>query len=238
MGRRLVVFRAVYSTLLLAAVWPAHADGEQPKLEDITGVYRCQGDHYQGTTTITRVGEVYHLDWDLGREQYQGVAIRTGKVLSSSWGHGIVVYEIGAKKLTGKFATFPSDGKLRTETLTFVKPLAKVAAGDWKVGDPVLVNWSRDAYWYPAKIAKKQEGRYFVEFLDGDEEWTTPTRISAENLEAGDRIFANWKGQGVYYPGRIASRDGQTIHINYDDGDRETTTIGVVRVAAPNVTAE
>lgn len=100
----------------------------------------------------------------------------------------------------------------------------------WRVSDRVLVHWSQDEYWYPATITKVSGARYYVVFDDGDEEWTTATRITRENLTAGSRVFANWKHGGKYYPGKITSRRGNTITILYDDGDRETTTLSVVRV--------
>jgi hypothetical protein len=98
------------------------------------------------------------------------------------------------------------------------------------IEDRVLVHWSQDEYWYPATITKVSGSRYFVVFDDGDEEWTEASRVSAENLAAGDRVFGNWKREGKYYPGRITSRQGNTITILYDDGDQETTTIASVRV--------
>ena len=56
-------------------------------------------------------------------------------------------------------------------------------------------------------------------------------RLAADaNLKVGDRVSANWKKGGQYYNGKITSRDGDKIHISYDDGDQEDTTISVVRV--------
>ena len=117
------------------------------------------------------------------------------------------------------------------EERSLLKP-APTVTGHWAEGDQVLADWSGDEFWYPAKIAERKDGRYHVAYLDGDEEWTTPDRVVAEDLKVGDRVLANWKNQGQYYPGRITRRDGQTIDVLYDDGDRETTTIDAVRVAA------
>lgn len=123
--------------------------------------------------------------------------------------------------------------------LTLVLALAVLVAGatiglaqssQWKVDDRVLVNWSADDYWYPATITEVNGSRYRVVFDDGDEEWTEAARITAENLTVGNRVFANWKRQGLYYPGKITARRGNTITILYDDGDQETTTIAVVRI--------
>jgi hypothetical protein len=40
--------------------------------------------------------------------------------------------------------------------------------------------------------------------------------------------------QGMeYYPGKITERKAQTVHIQYDDGDQETTLLSAVRVLRP-----
>jgi len=40
-------------------------------------------------------------------------------------------------------------------------------------------------------------------------------------------------GEGTYYWGKITERNGDDIHISYDDGGEEDTTIDVVRVVRP-----
>jgi hypothetical protein len=45
----------------------------------------------------------------------------------------------------------------------------------------------------------------------------------------GRRVECNFKGAGTWYPGVIASLAGETIGINYDDGDRERTKTGRCR---------
>jgi len=126
--------------------------------------------------------------------------------------------------------------------LTLVLTLALLVTGatiglaqssQWTVNDRVLVKWSGDEFWYPATITEVSGSRYHVAFDDGDEEWTDDARITAENLTVGSRVFGNWKRQGLYYPGKITARRGNTITILYDDGDQETTTIAVVRVRRP-----
>ncbi|HEX8735006.1 MAG TPA: tudor domain-containing protein [Pyrinomonadaceae bacterium] len=101
----------------------------------------------------------------------------------------------------------------------------------WKVGDRALVHWSQDEFWYPATITGVSRSRYYIVFDDGDEEWTTRSRIAPLKLTVGRRVFVNRKHEGNYYPGRIiASRRGNIITILYDDRIRETTTVSGVRV--------
>jgi hypothetical protein len=103
-------------------------------------------------------------------------------------------------------------------------------AEGFEVGDTLLVKWSQDNYWYPATIVNKEGGRYFVRFHDGDEEWTNPFFMKVEDIREGDRVFGNYQNGGKYYPGRVTQRNGPAIHIIYDDGDEEDTTISFVRV--------
>jgi hypothetical protein len=100
----------------------------------------------------------------------------------------------------------------------------------WRIGDRVLVNWTRDSYWYPGTISDKKESLYFINYDDGDKEWVNATRIRAEEIAPGDRVYCNWKNRGTYYPGTVTRRTGLSIHINYDDGDQEDTTISFVRI--------
>lgn len=103
---------------------------------DIDGYYVCRGTEggkaYHGIVVIERRGEVYVVAWMLGN-QYTGVGIRTGDMLSVAWAapgekvplRGINVYRIQNKTLTGTWATIPGNGKKASETLTFLKALDK-----------------------------------------------------------------------------------------------------------------
>jgi len=103
-------------------------------------------------------------------------------------------------------------------------------ADDFEIGKTILVNWSKDKYWYPATVLKIDGHRYFVRFHDGDEEWTNKSFMKTEDIKAGDKGYGNYKNAGKYYPGQVTQRKGPAIHIKYDDGDEEYTTISFVRV--------
>jgi hypothetical protein len=95
--------------------------------QDLTGVYRCEGEGYKGTTLIKRSGDAYQILWTIGTDTHFGVALHEGDLLSSSWTSreqipGIVVYRIGkGKVLNGIYASYPG-GKLGKETLTYLGP--------------------------------------------------------------------------------------------------------------------
>ncbi len=200
----------------------------QAAADPLPGIYAVKGGNYAGEVTIRRQGESYTLQWVLDGAMHQGIGMRKGNLLASSWPGGVVVYEIGAdRRLNGQYPG--PDGSLQPEVLTFLRPLP-AAASTWKSGDTVLANWSGDEYWYPATVLSVEGDRFFVVFDDGDKEWSVADRMLPEDLRAGDRVFGNWKNLGRYYPGRITRRDGRDIHITYDDGDQEDTTISFVRV--------
>lgn len=102
----------------------------------------------------------------------------------------------------------------------------------WSVDQVCLANWSADDAWYPGRIAEVgTDGRYRVLFFDGTEEWLSTDALRPERLAEGDRVeaaFGKHESQG-FYPGRIVSRQGMILVIEYDDGDSETTTLPWVR---------
>ena len=123
--------KTIVLILLMLSCYVLPAAAANPKLptDDITGVYRCDGGSYSGTVVIQKYGETYQLVWTIGPQTHMGVAIREGELLSSCWAPsngppGIVVYRIGPdRKLSGRYAGLGGDGKVFTETLTFVSPL-------------------------------------------------------------------------------------------------------------------
>ena len=54
-----------------------------------------------------------------------------------------------------------------------------------------------------------------------------------DDIIVGDRISADWGRGGTYYWGKITKRNGDDIHIIYEDGGEEDTTIDAVRVVRP-----
>ena len=41
----------------------------------------------------------------------------------------------------------------------------------------------------------------------------------------------NWQNRGKYYSARITAKNGSRISVNYDDGDRENTSVSRCRAA-------
>ncbi len=111
------------------------ADSKQPNSpaavppEELTGLYRCEGEGYRGTVIIRRTGETYQFIWSIGSDTHMGVGLRAGTLLSSSWQSagmgvpGIVVYQVEKdNKLVGRYSSYPGNGQVGTETLTYIGP--------------------------------------------------------------------------------------------------------------------
>ena len=48
-------------------------------------------------------------------------------------------------------------------------------------------------------------------------------------LGVGSRVSCDWKSGGVFYNGTITKKNGDQVHISYDDGDQEDTVISKCR---------
>jgi hypothetical protein len=106
---------------------------------DITGYYICEGSEgpgkkYKGIAVITKKEDVYLIQWIIGPgASFYGVGIRQDNTLAASWAlptekgtvvRGVNLYQIEpGPRLAGRWAALPSDGTLRSETLTFLKKL-------------------------------------------------------------------------------------------------------------------
>jgi hypothetical protein len=93
--------------------------------------------------------------------------------------------------------------------------------------------WAQDidAYTYPAEILSMDNDKIMVQFLDGPERMLTPELIKFFDLRVGGAVECRWKGGRAYYSGKITEIDGDRVHIAYDDGDKEWTTVRLIRLA-------
>jgi hypothetical protein len=97
--------------------------------------------------------------------------------------------------------------------------------------------WAQDidSFTYPAEILSIDHDKVIVQFLDGPERMLTPELIKPFGLKVGALVTCRWKAGQVYFPGRVSELDGDRIHIAYDDGDREWTTVRLLRLPPANV---
>jgi hypothetical protein len=110
------------------------------------------------------------------------------------------------------------------------RPTAAPAAGSWIVGDRVLARWGGDGMWYPGTVQGLDGRQLHIAFDDGDKELMLPDRVAPLELPEGTRVQCRWKGGRQFFGGRITQRDGEKLHVKYDDGDEEWTTASFVRL--------
>ncbi len=112
---------------------------------------------------------------------------------------------------------------------------------DFKVGDLVFVNFKNYGRFYKALIAARQGDRIQVRYDDGTQEDTDVSAIAgltpeaAAAVTAGDRATVNWKNYGRFYDAQITARDGDKIHVKFDDGEEEDTTIAAIACMLPRM---
>ncbi len=96
-------------------------------------------------------------------------------------------------------------------------------------GDWVLGNYKGAGYWFPGIVEKIGGGQITIRYDDGDRETVSVNDIRPYDWMIGMKVECNYKGQGEWYGGTIASLAGEKIGIAYDDGDKETTKTGRCR---------
>ena len=103
------------------------------------------------------------------------------------------------------------------------------AAGAQTVGDWVLGHYKGAGYWFPGVVEKINGDKVTIRYDDKDRETVGLKDVRPYDWMIGMKVECNFKGQGEWYPGKIASLAGEKIGIAYDDGDKETTKTGRCR---------
>jgi len=98
----------------------------------------------------------------------------------------------------------------------------------FKIGDKVEAKYKGKGKWFPGKIIEKGRisGKYIIEYDDGDIEKDVlheNIRLIEEKplaFKIGDRVEANYKGNGKWFPGIIINIDYKRKYyrIDYDNG--------------------
>lgn len=104
------------------------------KAPNLAGTYSCVGDateggEYTGYVKITAHGDAYKVQWTVSDISFEGIGIVVGQTLSVGWvtesgQQGVAVYKVpkGKQPLVGRWSGLGSEGKVRNETLTKIKP--------------------------------------------------------------------------------------------------------------------
>jgi hypothetical protein len=96
-------------------------------------------------------------------------------------------------------------------------------------GDRVLARWPADGMWYPAHIREVSGREVTVNYDDGNVAIMDAADARAVDWGPGSRLQCNWKNQGTYHGGQVATMAGEQVTFHYDDGAIETLTISRCR---------
>ena len=110
----------------------------------------------------------------------------------------------------------------------------KRQSGDsFREGDKIEADYRGRGKFYPGKISRDRgDDTYDIAYDDGERETRVAKRLirstgggggGSDRLEEGDKVEADYRGRGKFYPGKITrDRGDDTYDIAYDDGERET----------------
>lgn len=102
--------------------------------------------------------------------------------------------------------------------------------GSFNTGDRVTANNRGKGYWFVGLVsAVEPSGNVAIAYLDGEKEVVSPGNVRAFDWNVGTVVACNWKRSGKWFRGKIASLSGDAVHISYDDGDQEDTTLAFCR---------
>lgn len=200
-----------------------------------------RGIHRGGKIYLQREGDKF-TGWtmeDIGKAAMEGTV--SGEYLNgyyrARYGYGNFTFRVveGGKYLVGTYYQVSNGAHgdwIGAKGEAFSLP-PDLYTGKWKRGDRCLAKWSGDSWWYPGRVADVRDSMYLIKYDDGDSEWRLEMYLAGEDLKPGDTVFGKWKSGGRYYRGLVAERKGEELFIKYDDGDKEWTTVGRVRVMTP-----
>lgn len=98
-------------------------------------------------------------------------------------------------------------------------------------GTDVLAPWAGEPNLYPAVVVAVSGPTAHVAYWEGDIADVLVSQLRPVSYLPGERVAANWKNKGAYYPGVILQRVGGAVQIQYEqDGVIEWTTWAKCRV--------
>lgn len=99
------------------------------------------------------------------------------------------------------------------------------------VGDRVLAQWPAEMeWWYPGVVVASTGAAFDVRFDDGGSAALRDDQTRPLLLAIGARVSARFRGGDAFYSGIISEAVGNALHICYDDGDKEWTSVSMLRV--------
>jgi len=209
-------------------------------------VFACWHDLYWYPGVLLKVDGVgHHVGFDDGSQvivapdRIKPLELGEGDHVFCRWQGGPQFYpgEISHRKDEVIKVRY-EDGDEETTTIRLVRlqrddwlPPAEMA--DLSIGDRVLACW-QDSNWYPGSVLAVDGKRLHILFDDGDQGMLTPGQVRALDINVGDRVWCRYKGGPKYFSGEVLTKEGEVIHVRYDDGDEETTLLRLIRIMGDN----
>ena len=97
-------------------------------------------------------------------------------------------------------------------------------------GDRVLAWWPGEREWWYAGVVCEVGAEIEVQYDDCNRASLTPEQVRPLAIGVGSRVYVRWRGDVIYYPGRISEVVGSAFHVAYDDGDTEWASLSAMRV--------
>ncbi len=205
-------------------------------------VFACWHDLFWYPAVIVAVnGDQYHVLFDVGAQamlaadRIRPLELEVGDHVLSRWKGGPEFFPGEISRRDGEVIHINyEDGDEETTSIRLVRlqrddwfPPSEI--GNISAGDRILGNWF-DGHWYPGLVLAIDGKRLHVLFDDGDQAMLTPDKVRALQINVGDRVWCRYKGGPQYFPGEVTKKKGEMIHVHYDDGNEETTSIRLLRI--------
>jgi hypothetical protein len=110
------------------------------------------------------------------------------------------------------------------------------ASDDWQEGDRVLAPWE-PTFLYPGRIKQivlddARGDQALIHFDDGGEGWVFLYSLFQLEIQPGQHVLVRRRGGVQFFHAAVVDADGEEVHVRYDDGSEEWTTIVFLAVAS------
>lgn len=106
-------------------------------------------------------------------------------------------------------------------------------------GSAGMVEYRDTGQLYAAVVTEALPGgEVRVVFADGDTRTVSASSVKPDVLAVGMRVGARLRSWPRFVSGRVLRRIGHAVFVEFDDGDRQWTSIGLVRIPADAVRSD
>jgi hypothetical protein len=119
---------------------------------------------------------------------------------------------------------------IRVDPELIDQPAFSLQPEEWSLGDRVWGCWF-DLLWYPGIVLQTHPKGIQVLFdIMGEAVFVPVNRVRPLAAFPGEPIEARWQAGRNFFPGKITKVTGEVVHVHYDHGEEETTSIRLVRM--------